>query len=147
MTAMKSILLASFLPVASFLLVAGTCSAAAAVVKADGVGCRHEADLKRRLPTAATDGGKIPVNAAKIAVEPDKIRSGECAPFHRGVSVSIDEKKGDLVCVRPYGGLDCFWTPTTMIDDHPPSSPAEQHHRSIMPLLNNGFRPGVRTSF
>jgi hypothetical protein len=132
---------------ASFLFVAGSGNAAAAVVKADGLGCRHETDLKRRLPTAAPDGSKVSSNAGTIAVEPDKLKTGECAPLHRGVSVSIDAKKGDLVCVRLYGGLDCFWTPMTTIDEHPSASLPEQHHRSITPLLDNGFRPGVRTSF
>jgi hypothetical protein len=138
--AMKPVILASFL------IVAGSCCAAAAVVKSDVVGCRQETDLKRPLPRASTDVGKVSVSAPKITVEPDKLKTGECAPLHRGVSVSIDEKRGDLVCVRPYGGLDCFWTPMTTIDENPSSSRREQRPGPL-PLLDNGFRPGVRTSF
>jgi hypothetical protein len=121
------------------LLVTNASLAAAAVVKEDVIGCRNEEDLKR----PATGVTK------KSAMRGDVNKTGACAPLNRGVTVSVDQKKGDLLCVRLYGGLDCFWTPSTAINQNPVAPDKEQTFggsKNFKPVLN-GTMPGMQTSF
>jgi hypothetical protein len=129
-----------FLAIAAILLTDSSVSAAA-LVKEDVVGCRNEADLK---PAAPAPRSKKPSPSSPA----DKTKSGACTSLTRGLTVSVDQKKGDLVCVRLYGGLDCYWTPSTAINQNPaaPESDKAWGSRTFKPILN-GTMPGMQTSF
>jgi len=53
-----------------------------------------------------------------------KVASGDCTQLARGEEVSVDQRDGDLWCVRPSGDLDCYWTADKAIDLNPSASPA-----------------------
>jgi hypothetical protein len=114
----------------------------AAIVKEDVVGCRNEADLKRPITGSHVN------NKPAVSNDASKFKSGACTPLTKGVTVSIDQKKGELLCVRPYGGIDCFWAPTTAINqnsDQSTPSPLDRNFK-FKPMLN-GSMPGLQTSF
>ena len=77
---------------------------AASVIKPI-VACKDEADSRKVLDflgkkdTAALDKFSAP-----------KLAKGDCLSLSKGMAVTIDTKDAKLFCVRPTGGLDCYWT-------------------------------------
>ncbi len=63
-----------------------------------------------------------------------KVATGDCLQFARGQDVSIDQRDGDLWCVRLSGGLDCYWTIDKAIDLNPSTTTTtttgDQSHRT-----------------
>lgn len=76
-----------------------TTSAEAAVIKHKTVGCRKDSDLKK---PAAFDS---------------MIASGECFALLDDSTVSVDQRHGPYVCVRPSGVIDCLWIAAGLIDE------------------------------
>jgi len=109
-----SIGLAALLPV----------KAQAAVTKTILLACKEEADLRQaaKLRTAPA-GDRKP--AAEF--EAGKKASGNCIEIPRNTVVGIDQRKPPLVCVRLSGGLDCYWTILSAIDEFltAPAAPRE----------------------
>jgi hypothetical protein len=133
---MKSMLLATAL-----IFVTDASVSAAAVVKEDVIGCRNEADLKPAAP-APRSKKSAPVSEAS------KTKNGACTSLTKGLTVSVDQKKGDLFCVRLYGGLDCYWTQSSAINQNPAAAGSDNAFgsRTFKPILN-GTMPGMQTSF
>jgi hypothetical protein len=77
---------------------------AASVIKPI-VACKDEADSRKVLDfldkkdTAGLDKFSAP-----------KLAKGDCLSLSKSMAVTIDTKDGKLFCVRPWGGLDCYWT-------------------------------------
>jgi len=77
---------------------------AASVIKPI-VACKDEADSRKVLDflgkndTAGLDKFSAP-----------KLAKGDCLSLSKGMTVTIDTKDAKLFCVRPWGGLDCYWT-------------------------------------
>jgi hypothetical protein len=94
---------------AACVVILGCAGADAAVIKAAAVACKNEPLIVKPVEKPK---GKTP--------DPASLRSkgatGDCMQFARGQQVSVDEKHGDLWCVRPMGALDCFWTSDKGVD-------------------------------
>ncbi|HXY58664.1 MAG TPA: hypothetical protein VEH76_08790 [Methylocystis sp.] len=100
---------------ASALLVLSGGAGSCAALKVAAPACSDEATLKKgyQIPADA-DGQKA------AAYFKGRIDEGECQQFARGQQVTVDERHEPLWCVRPSGGLDCFWTLAKAIDLNPP---------------------------
>jgi hypothetical protein len=133
--------LTAFLLPAFFLLAQSPAHAAAA--KATFFACKEQAVFKKAFEHPAGKPGK---NLAKDPAAKDllgkdladkeakenrdkrdayfkaKVVTGECTQLARGEDLSVDERAGNLWCVRPSGGLDCYWTLDQAIDLNPSMS-------------------------
>jgi hypothetical protein len=87
--------------------------AQAAVTKAILLACKDEADLRAaaKLRTGADRKAAAEFEAGKKA-------SGSCIEIPRNTIVGIDQRKPPLVCIRQSGGLDCYWTILSAIDEY-----------------------------
>jgi len=120
------------------LLVLGPSPAHAAAAKATAFACKEAAVFKKAFeqpagktnkdPKAASDTKEIKKNTD--AYFKAKVATGECLQIARGQPVSVDERNGNLWCVRLTGGLDCFWTAEQLIDLYPSGSTSEQPRRT-----------------
>jgi hypothetical protein len=77
---------------------------AASVIKPI-VACKDAADSRKVLDFLGKNdkAGLDKFSAPKLA-------KGECLSLSKGMVVTIDTKDAKLFCVRPWGGLDCYWT-------------------------------------
>lgn len=96
------------------LAVAMPLQAQAAVTKTILLACRDEADLRQAAKLRSGGGDRKP--AAEF--EAGKKASGGCIEIPRNTVVGIDQRKPPLVCVRLSGGLDCYWTVLSAIDEY-----------------------------
>jgi hypothetical protein len=96
------------------LAVAMPLKAQAAVTKTILLACRDEADLRQAAKLRSGGGDRKP--AAEF--EAGKKASGGCIEIPRNTVVGIDQRKPPLVCVRLSGGLDCYWTVLSAIDEY-----------------------------
>lgn len=96
------------------LTVAMPLKAQAAVTKTILLACRDEADLRQAAKLRSGGGDRKP--AAEF--EAGKKASGGCIEIPRNTVVGIDQRKPPLVCVRLSGGLDCYWTVLSAIDEY-----------------------------
>lgn len=118
---MRALLL---LPLLSPLLSLGFAPAAqAAVARGAVLACRDQADLKRAFKPIDAKTAKDDSAFFKA-----KLSAGECVQLVRDQKVLVDQRDGPLWCVRPSGGLDCYWTLERAIELYPapPSAPGEQ---------------------
>jgi len=76
--------------------------------------CKDQADIKKALQHSSDKDGKATAAYFKTRAE-----SGDCLQLTRGQLVDVDERDGPLWCVRPSGGLDCFWTLEKAVDLYP----------------------------
>jgi hypothetical protein len=111
--------IAAIVSVVSALVFFLPAAAKAAAVRAPILACRDQADIKRALRPASDKERKD--DAAHLK---SKVASGDCLQLVRDQKVLVDQRDGVLWCVRPSGGLDCFWTYEKAIDPYPPP-PAE----------------------
>jgi hypothetical protein len=89
----------------------------AAAVTNPIVGCKSEGDSKRLFALMAKN------DAAQLEkFKTSKIAAGDCSSFLRGMSVDVDKKDGEFLCVRPTGGFECFWTAAVGINQNPANS-------------------------
>jgi hypothetical protein len=93
----------------------------AAAVKATFFACKDQAIFKKAFQRPA---GKTSLDAKDAKADSDayfksRISTGECLQLARGEEVSIDQRNGELWCVRPSGGLECYWTADKAIDLFP----------------------------
>jgi hypothetical protein len=77
---------------------------AASVIKPI-VACKDEADTRKVLDFLGKNdkAGLDKFSAPKLA-------KGDCLSLSKGMAVTIETKDANLFCVRPRGGLDCYWT-------------------------------------
>jgi uncharacterized membrane protein YgcG len=77
---------------------------AASVIKPI-VACKDAADSRKVLDFLGKNdkAGLDKFSAPKLA-------KGECLSLSKRMVVTIDTKDAKLFCVRPWGGLDCYWT-------------------------------------
>ena len=77
---------------------------AASVIKPI-VACKDEADTRKVLDFLGKNdkAGLDKFSAPKLA-------KGDCLSLSKGMAVTIETKDANLFCVRPTGGLDCYWT-------------------------------------
>lgn len=115
--------LATIVLIASVDLVLLAPPAKAAAVRGPVLACREQADIKRALRPSSDKNGK---DAA--AYFEGKLRTGECLQLVRDQTVLVEQRDGVLWCVRPSGGLDCYWTYEKAIDLYPapPAGPGER---------------------
>jgi hypothetical protein len=102
-------------------LVLSQSPARAAAVKATFYACKDQAIFKKAFQRPA---GKASLDAKDAKADSDayfksRISTGECLQLARGQDVSIDQRNGELWCVRPSGGLECYWTADKAIDLFP----------------------------
>ena len=91
---------------------------AASVIKPI-VACKDEADSRKVLDFLGKNdkAGLDKFSAAKLA-------KGDCLSLSKGMAVTIDTKDAKLFCVRPWGGLDCYWTADADINQNAPEPEA-----------------------
>jgi hypothetical protein len=77
---------------------------AASVIKPI-VACRDETDSKKVLEFLGKND-----KAGLDKFSAPKLTKGDCLTLSKNMAVSIDTKDAKLFCVRPTGGLDCYWT-------------------------------------
>lgn len=107
------------------LLLLAQSPARAAAAKATFFACKDQMVFKKAFQLPASKGSqdakkdtKIDKNAADAYFKA-KVATGDCLQFARGQDVSIDQRDGNLWCVRLSGGLDCYWTIDKAIDLNP----------------------------
>ena len=105
-------------------LIIAPVSAQAAVTKSTLLACKDEADL--RTAVKFRNGGD---RKASAEFEKGKIEAGNCIIIQQNTVIGMDERKPPLVCIRPAGGLDCYWTVGSAVDEFltkpvPPKTPA-----------------------
>jgi hypothetical protein len=78
------------------------------------VACKDEADSRKILDFLGKNdkAGLDKFSAPKLA-------KGDCFSLSKGMTVMIDTKDAKLFCVRPTGGLDCYWTADADINQNP----------------------------
>jgi hypothetical protein len=86
---------------------------AASVIKAI-VACKDEADSRKVLDFL---GKKDTAGLDKFSAP--KLAKGDCFSLSKGMAMTIDKKDGKLLCVHPWGGLDCYWTADADINQNP----------------------------
>jgi hypothetical protein len=99
-------------------------AAQAAVTKSIILACKDEADLRTavKLRTGAD-------RKASAEFETGKVANGSCIIVPRNSIVGVDQRKPPLICIRQTGGLDCYWTIISAIDEflsRPPPPKSEQ---------------------
>jgi hypothetical protein len=108
--------------------------ARAAAVKATFYACKDQAIFKKAFQRPA---GKASPDAKDAKADSDayfksRVSAGECLQLARGEEVSIDQRNGELWCVRPSGGLECYWTADKAIDLFPSTTTStaagQSHH-------------------
>lgn len=116
---------------AVIILLLPTIANAASVIKPI-VGCRAEPDSKKVADFIAKNdnGGLDKFSAPKLA-------SRDCFSLLKGMAVDVDKKDGQLLCVRPTGGFDCYWTIDAAINQNP-ASESETHGSSPSGKRNRG---------
>jgi hypothetical protein len=97
---------------------------AASVIKPI-VACKDEADSKKVLDLLGKSdkAGLDKFTAPKLA-------KGDCLSLSKGMAVTIDTKDSKLFCVRPTGGLDCYWTADAGINQNASEPEAQPAKRS-----------------
>jgi uncharacterized membrane protein YgcG len=93
---------------------------AASVIKSI-VACKDEADSRKVFDFLGENdkAGLDKFTAPKLA-------KGDCFSLSKGMAVPIDTKDAKLFCVRPTGGLDCYWTADADINQNPAEPEAHQ---------------------
>jgi hypothetical protein len=86
--------------------------AQAAVTKSTLLACKDESDL--RVAVKLRTGGD---RKASADFEKGKIGSGSCLIVPSNSVIGIDQRKPPLVCIRPSGGFDCYWTILSAVDE------------------------------
>jgi hypothetical protein len=87
--------------------------AEAAMTKAIVLGCKAQSDLKTAAQLRVKGEKKSSVDFEKA-----KIAAGDCLLLPRSTVITIDQRNAPLVCIRPPGGLDCYWTISSAIDEY-----------------------------
>ncbi|MEA2842208.1 MAG: hypothetical protein QOF41_3538 [Methylobacteriaceae bacterium] len=96
----------------AMMLLAVPVTAHAAVTKSTLLACKDEADL--RTAVKYRTGGDRKVSAE---FEKGKIEAGNCIIVQQNTVIGVDQRKPPLICIRPAGGLDCYWTVISAIDE------------------------------
>jgi uncharacterized membrane protein YgcG len=97
---------------------------AASVIKPI-VACREEADSKKVLEFLGKND-----KAGLDKFSAPKLSKGDCLTLSKGMAVTIDTKDAKLFCVRPTGGLDCYWTVDADINQNATETQAHQGDHS-----------------
>jgi uncharacterized membrane protein YgcG len=97
---------------------------AASVIKPI-VACREEADSKKVLEFLGKND-----KAGLDKFSAPKLNKGDCLTLSKGMAVTIDTKDAKFFCVRPTGGLDCYWTVDADINQNATETQAHQGDHS-----------------
>jgi hypothetical protein len=108
---------------------------AASVVK-PVVACKAEPDAKKILEFIAKND-----NSGLEKFRTSKVATGDCSSLSKGMAVTIDKRDGQFVCVRPTGGLDCFWVSDVAINQNPAEPEKAQSSRPGGQGRGGGHRP------
>lgn len=106
-------------PMSDFRLFAATMfffstAAEAASVAKPIIAWKAEADSKKAVDLLAKQD-----NAGLNKFSGPKLSSGDCFSLFKGMAVDVERKDGQLLCVRPTGGLDCYWAAEIAISQKP----------------------------
>lgn len=74
----------------------------AAVFKATVPACRDKNEAQQLFLSP-----EVKKNSNSLT---EQTRSNACSKFTSGQKVTVDERDGQLWCVRPSGELECYWT-------------------------------------
>ena len=105
--------------------------AQAAVTRSILFACKEEPDLRQAAKLRTAPGDR----KAAAEFEAGKKASGACIEIPRNTVIGIDQRKPPLVCIRQSGGLDCYWTVLSAIDEYltapvaPREAPASKKNR------------------
>jgi hypothetical protein len=97
---------------ATALLIGLPIGADAAVTKTTVLACKDESDLRQAVKLRTGGDRK-----ASTEFEKGKIGTGSCLIITQNSVVGVDERKPPLLCVRPSGGFDCYWTILSAVDE------------------------------
>ncbi|HTV33914.1 MAG TPA: hypothetical protein VME69_12565 [Methylocella sp.] len=86
------------------------------------VACREEGDTQKVLEFL---GKSDKAGLEKFSTP--KLAKGDCLNLSKGMNVTVDVKHPKLFCVRPSGGLDCYWTADANVNEN---ASAETHQGS-----------------
>ncbi|MGA8170209.1 MAG: hypothetical protein WB816_05170 [Methylocystis sp.] len=100
---------------AAGLLIFAHSHAEAAAFKAAYAACSDKALFKKALTIPGDKDGRKAGEYLK-----GRVAANECLQFNRGQQVTVDERDGNLWCVRRAGDLDCYWTIDKVVDLNPP---------------------------
>ncbi|WOJ89687.1 hypothetical protein RZS28_18210 [Methylocapsa polymorpha] len=89
-------------------------AALAASVAAPITACKDEADSKKVFEFISKNDA-----SGLDKFKTSKVAAGDCSSLSKGMAVTIDKKDGQYMCVRPTGGLDCFWAAAVTINENP----------------------------
>lgn len=89
-------------------------TAQAAVARGAVLACRDPADIKRAFKPINDKTAKDDAAYFK-----GRLSAGDCIQLVRDQKVLVDQRDGPLWCVRPSGGLDCYWTLDRAIELYP----------------------------
>jgi hypothetical protein len=93
----------------------------AAAAKATFYACTEQAVFKRAFERPSKQAGedsKADKEKRDVYFK-TKMASGECIQLARSEQLSVDQRQGNLWCVRPSGELNCYWTADSAIDLNP----------------------------
>jgi hypothetical protein len=93
-----------FRAIAILALLSPSMTEAASVIKPI-VACKDVSDSKKVLEFLGKND-----KAGLDTFSAPKLMKGDCFSLSKGMAVTIDTKDAKLFCVRPTGGLDCYWT-------------------------------------
>ena len=93
---------------------------AASVIKPI-VACKDVSDSKKILEFLGKND-----KAGLDKFSAPKLTRGDCFSLSKGMAVTIDTKDAKLFCVRPTGGLDCYWTVDADINQNATESEPHQ---------------------
>jgi hypothetical protein len=119
------------------LLLLGAGAADAGSVKQNIFACREEINAKKRMESQGQD--RRTAGVAKTT-EP-------CSDLPKGMTVTIERTDGQLVCVRPWGGLECLWTEGAAIDQNAQHDAPASSKPNLGKAHFNGFKPSFTTQF
>ncbi|MCL2384931.1 MAG: hypothetical protein FWC84_03790 [Alphaproteobacteria bacterium] len=110
------------------------------------VACREEGDTQKVFEFLAKND-----KAGLDKFSSPKLAKGDCLNLSKGMNVTVDVKHPKLFCVRPAGGLDCYWTADANVNENPsadthqgssPASHAGGHGRGGMGMGGGGMGGG-----
>jgi hypothetical protein len=110
--------------------------AQAASVTKPIVACKAEPDAKKLLEFIANNN-----NSGLDKFRMFKVKTGDCSSLSKGMAVTIDKRDGQFMCVRPTGGLDCFWVSAVAINQNPTEPEKAQSSRPGGQGRGGGHRP------
>ena len=77
----------------------------AATLNANFPGCKDKTSAKQIFMPR-----NEPIKRKTQSSDPQQPTPDNCIKFAQGQKVNVDERDGQLWCIRPNGELECYWT-------------------------------------